>query len=151
MLALQRRLRLTRWPANLSRGVCTNWGLVRSSRSCNSSEDLQPLAIHHRHEPESTLLKESFGGWSGSTAPEEGIRQKACCASSFINHKGIAQSDPTYSPNKLSKQGPGIFTVLSDNDRLVEGKTLADHAPHPQRPVPHLSNGPNAAGLGGGL
>jgi hypothetical protein len=33
----------------------------------NSGEGLQPLAIH---------LRQALGGWIGSTAAEEGIRQK---------------------------------------------------------------------------
>jgi len=55
------------------------------------------------------FINGGLGGWVGSTAPEESIRQKTRYASSFINRKGIAKSHPAYSPNKLSKQGPVVL------------------------------------------
>src|SRR5277367_3044554 len=80
------------------------------------------------------FTKGGLGGWIGSTAPEDGIRQNACYASSLTNHKGIAESDPAYSPKKLSKQGPGMSTVSPTTTGLLEWKNLPDHAPAPVTP-----------------
>ena len=69
------------------------------------------------------FIKGGLGDWIGTTAPEEGIRQNACPQGHCTKSSVLAQ--------QISKQGPGMSTVSPTTTRLVEGKKVPEHAPHP--------------------
>jgi hypothetical protein len=123
MLARQRRSRLTTLASEPFQGRVHQLG---PSRSCNSGEGLQPLAIHHRHEPEPTLLKQAL------VAGLDLLRRKKVSGKMLV-HKGHLHKIQRTRPTNFKARAGNVHS-LSDNDKARGGEEPPGACPAPVMP-----------------